>query len=226
MLSCTGTCDIDAPITPLTEDLKWFMRSAEHRAAALQAYGLASRRLEEKVGMGVPASWAVVLDIDETTLNNGAYQKSRADLGVGFSPASWTAWVNKKAAPAIDGVVQFTTEVHQLGGKVVLVSNRKAAVECPLTEDNLHAVGVSYDAILCQDGPSDKNPRFAAVANGTAAPGLPPLEVEMFVGDNIQDFPGLTQDIRKQDASAFAAFGDRFIVIPNPMYGSFDKNVD
>ena len=50
------------------------------------------------------------------------------------------------------------------------------------------------------------------------------MTVEMYVGDNIQDFPHLTQDIRSQDVGAFDAFGDSFILLPNPMYGSFDKN--
>ena len=45
-----------------------------------------------------------------------------------------------------------------------------------------------------------------------------------FVGDNIQDFPGLSQAIRKQGDEAFADFGARFFVLPNPMYGSWEKN--
>ena len=175
---------------------------------------------------GVAHPGQLRLDVDETILDNSQYQQSRLDLGVGFSPASWTAWVNQKAARAIDGAAAFTQEVESLGGKVVLVTNRKDVVECPQTQDNLHAVGVVFDAILCQTGPSDKNPRFDAVAAGTAVPGLAAVNVVMFVGDNIQDFPLTTQDIRKQPDSAFAAFGDRFIIIPNPMYGSWEKNAD
>lgn len=48
----------------------------------------------------------------------------------------------------------------------------------------------------------------------------------MYVGDNIRDFPALTQEIRKQPDSAFAKFGDTFIMLPNPMYESWEKNVD
>ena len=59
---------------------------------------------------------------------------------------------------------------------------------------------------------SASNPknRFESIERGTARPGLPPLEIELWVGDNIQDFPNLTQDIRKQPDSAFAKFGDDF----------------
>ena len=44
------------------------------------------------------------------------------------------------------------------------------------------------------------------------------------VGDNVQDFPGLSQAIRKEGDEAFAPFGARFFVLPNPMYGSWDRN--
>ena len=224
-LTCDGACDSPAPIQPIDEGLKWYRRSAERRADTIQAYRLATARLDAKIAGGLPTAWSVVLDIDETTLNNSAYQQSRLDLGVGFTPGSWTAWVNKKAATALDGVVAFTAAVKAAGGTVVLVTNRMAMTECPQTQDNLHAVGVSYDAILCKTTTSDKNPRFQSIEAGTA-PGLPALKTILYVGDNIQDFPMLTQAIRTQSDAAFARFGEDFIHVPNPMYGSFDANLD
>jgi 5'-nucleotidase (lipoprotein e(P4) family) len=229
-LACTGTCTSAAPILPIDEGLKWYRRSAERRADTFQAYKWATRSLSEKVQTGGPASWAVVLDVDETTLNNSAYQQARLDLGVGYSPGTWDAWVNAKEATAIDGVVDFTAAAKALGGKVVLVTNRTAS-QCPATEVNLKAVGVTYDAILCMaatNPTTDKNPRFQAIeAGSTGDPNLPSsLSVLMYVGDAIGDFPQLTEDIRKQDASAFDRFGEDFIHLPNPMYGAFDKNTD
>jgi predicted secreted acid phosphatase len=80
--------------------------------------------------------------------------------------------------------------------------------------------------MLCKPdgGPSDKGPRFEAVARGTTPLGLPPLEVVAFLGDNIRDFPGQSQAIRKENDEAFASFGARFFVLPNPMYGSWEAN--
>jgi predicted secreted acid phosphatase len=80
--------------------------------------------------------------------------------------------------------------------------------------------------VLCKTDPSNsyKDVRFEAVAAGRAPSPLPPLRVVMWVGDNIQDFPRLRQDIRTASDSAFAEFGDRFIVLPNPMYGSWERN--
>jgi 5'-nucleotidase (lipoprotein e(P4) family) len=224
-LACEGTCDSPLPIdTDL--GLRWYRRSAERRALAVQAYALATARLEAKVSAGISGAWGVVLDIDETTLNNSTYQQERMDLGLGFSPASWTAWVNRRAATPLDGAAPFIARIKQLGGKVVFVSNRTAATECAATEDNLAAHGISYDGIFCKTDTSDKNPRFTAITNGTASSSLPALKIVMFVGDNILDYPLLSQDLRKQPASAYARFGDDFVVLPNSMYGSWEKNAD
>src|SRR5687767_5219294 len=224
-LACTGTCDSPLPVdTDL--GLKWYRRAAERRALSVQAYSIAIDKLQAKVSAGITGPWGVVLDIDETTLNNSLYQQERMELGLGYSPASWTAWVDRKAATPLDGAADFIHSVKQLGGKVAFVTNRLGATECTQTEANLQAQSIPYDAILCKTSTSDKNPRFAALEAGTATTGLPALKLILFVGDNIQDFPLLTQDIRKQPVSAFAKFGEDFILLPNSMYGSWEKNTD
>jgi 5'-nucleotidase (lipoprotein e(P4) family) len=225
-LSCTGICETELPVAPLGLDIKWFRRAAERKALSLQAYNQASAKLESKAA-AQSGPWAVVLDIDETTLDNSAYQLRRAELGLGFSQATWTAWVNERAATPLPGALAFTQKVKQLGGKVVFVSNRLLAGECAPTEDNLQAQGFAYDGILCKSGASEKNTRFDSITNGTSGiAGLPAMPTLMYMGDNIQDFPLLTQDVRKQPDSAFAKFGDSFWLLPNPMYGSWEKNVD
>jgi len=222
--TCNGTCESALPVdTDL--GLKWYRRSAERRALASQAYRIATEKLEAKAP-GQTGAWGVVLDIDETTLNNSTYQQERMDLGLGYSPGSWTAWVDRKAATPLDGVVDFTKRVKALGGKVVFVSNRMQATECAQTADNLDTAQIPHDAMLCKTDTSDKNVRFTAVTNGTAPSTLPAMKILMFVGDNILDFPMLTQDIRKGPASGFAKFGEEFFLLPNSMYGSWEKNAD
>jgi predicted secreted acid phosphatase len=95
---------------------------------------------------------------------------------------------------------------------------------CDPTRSNLQRIGLNVDLVLCRRGASDKNPRFESVRAGTAGGGLPALDVLQWVGDNIQDFPNLTQRAREQGAAAFALFGDRYFILPNPMYGSFERN--
>ncbi len=61
------------------------------------------------------------------------------------------------------------------------------------------------------------------VEDGTAAQGLPPLDIVMWLGDNIHDFPELDQELRDEPEAAFERFGIEYSVLPNPMYGSWDN---
>jgi 5'-nucleotidase (lipoprotein e(P4) family) len=205
----------------LPNDVKWVRSSAEYRALARQTYALAGERLPE-LTRGLPAhSWAVILDADETVLDNSEYQRRLAVAHAPYDSKSWTAWVNERAAPAVPGALEFTRLVHSLGGRVAIVTNRSMA-ECDATRENLRSIGIEADVVLCQPvGEGNKNPRFQRVQGGTAAPGLPALTVVEWLGDNIQDFPSLTQAVRT-DFTALGQFGKRFFVLPNPMYGSWE----
>lgn len=206
----------------LPNDVRWFRNSAEYRALTREVYLAAGDRLPE-LSRGLAAStWAVILDADETVLDNSEYQRRRAMLDSGFTDPTWTAWVNERAAVAVPGAVDFTKRVHSLGGRVVIVTNRTLDV-CDATRANLKSIGVDADMVLCQGpGESNKNPRFERVQNGTAVSGVPALKVVAWVGDNIQDFPGMTQAARN-DPAALAEFGKRYFVLPNPMYGSWQQ---
>jgi len=204
----------------LPAEIRWFRNSAEYRALTRQAYSIAAERLPE-LSRGLPAqTWAVILDADETVLDNSEYQRRRAVLDSNYTEASWADWVNEKAAPAVPGAPEFTRAVHAMGGRVVIVTNRADSL-CAASRANLQTAGIETDLVLCQaPGQSDKNPRFQRVQNGTAAAGIPPLTVVAWVGDNILDFPGMSQASRN-DTRALDAFGKKFFVLPNPMYGSW-----
>jgi len=209
-----------APVMP--DSVHWVRNSAEYRAAALQAYRLAYQRLALKVAQKSAGTWAVILDCDETVLNNSQYQKERAAIGQGFSPDSWDEWVRRKAATAVPGAVAFSNIVFELGGYVVVVTNRNDA-QCDATRANLDQLAFGYDAVLCQTDKSDKNPRFQQVAAGQAG-AVPAVSVEMYVGDQVTDFPALNQDLRLGTDEDFDDFGKSLILIPNPMYGGWTAN--
>ena len=197
--------------------------SAEHRALFLQVYRGATAYVEREAAGRAAGSWAVILDADETVIDNSLYQLERAESGKTYDRESWRAWIARREATPLPGAGAFLARVRALGGRIVIVTNRNQS-ECADTEAVFAAHGLPWDAMLCKpDGtPSDKTSRFAAVAAGTTAAGLPPLEIVAFVGDNIQDFPRLTQAVRQQGDEAFAAFGARYFVLPNPMYGSWN----
>lgn len=204
-------------------DLRWFRTSAEYRALARQAYHVAEERMPELSRGLASGAWGVILDADETVLDNSEYQRRRFTLDSNYTDASWTAWVNERAAATVPGALELTRRVHALGGRVVIVTNRAEAV-CGPTRENLRANGIVADLVLCQPpGESDKNPRFRRVQSGTAAPGFAALTIVAWFGDNILDFPGLSQASR-QDSRALAEFGARYFILPNPMYGSWSQN--
>lgn len=213
-----------APAAPAArKDIRWFRASAEYRGIALETYRNAGDHLAENARGLANGSWAVILDADETTLDNSLHERELADRNETYTEAGWAGWVRRRAATAIPGAVEFTRKVHAMGGRVAIVTNRADSL-CAQTRENLRTVGVEADMVLCKTTESsDKNPRFAMVQGGTAAPGVGALKVVEWIGDNIQDFPGLTQAVRGA-ADGYADFGVRFFLLPNPMYGSWEKN--
>lgn len=217
---------VAVPPSKVPASVRWVRNSAEYVAAAVQAYTLATRRVDIVAASRPQGGWAVSMDADETVLDNSQYQFERAVAGLTpFTAESWTEWVKRRQAKAVPGAAGFIRRVKTAGGKIVIVTNRTQA-ECADTEENFRALGLAFDAMLCKadGGPSEKEARFAAVAAGTAKEGLPPLEIVLWVGDNIQDFPEQRQAMRKATEGSFAQFGHAFIVIPNPMYGSWERN--
>jgi acid phosphatase len=211
-----------AAAKPDPDSIRWVRDSAEYVAAALQTYAIATTRVEQSATGRATGTWAVVLDADETVISNVAYQLERARAGLAFTPESWNAWVKRRESTPIPGAAAFLTRVRTLGGTIAIVTNRLQS-ECADTEAVFTRERLIYDVMLCRpDGSaSDKNPRFEAVANGTTPMGGPPLAIVAFVGDNILDFPGLSQAATQQAEGTFAGFGTKYFLLPNPMYGSW-----
>lgn len=203
--------------------LRWYRSSAEVQGIFLQTYRAATTAVEQMAAKKGAKPWGVIMDADETVLDNSMYQQMRG--GRGYSPATWETWVRSEKAIALPGSIEFVSRVHALGGKVSIVTNRESTV-CLETERNLKSVGLNVDQVLCKPtGPNDdKNPRFDAVTNGVAPSKLSAMAVVMWVGDNIKDFPGASQQIRMAGAAAYFEVGKTWFVLPNPLYGSWDKN--
>jgi len=210
----------DAPPTAI----HWVRTSAEYAALCLQVFGLAAERIAAGADKRQKGTWAVVMDADETVLDNSSYQLERHAHGEGFSKETWSAWVKRRQATAVPGAVAFTKRIRELGGLVAIVTNRTEN-DCPDTKANLEALGALHDVLLCKAdaAPGDKGPRWQAVSDGRATGR--PVEIVAYLGDNIYDFPGLTQDVRQKSETELRDFGAKFFVLPNPMYGSWESNV-
>jgi acid phosphatase len=208
------------------KNIRWVTRSAEYRADFLQTYRLATEHVERAAQGRTPGSWAVMADADETLISNVQYEIERWRTNTPHTNERWAEWVRRREATPLPGAAAFLRRVRELGGRIAVVTNRYQA-ECADTEAVFKAHDLAYDAILCRPdgGPGDKNPRFERVRSGEPF-GSGPVEIVAILGDNILDFPGQSQELRKRDDQAFADFGARLFVLPNPLYGSWERNPD
>jgi acid phosphatase len=169
---------------------------------------------------------AVVLDVDETVLDNSPYQARLVLENATYGSASWQAWCREAQAEAVPGALAFTKAAAARGVQVIYLTNRDAEVE-EATRRNLRALGFPMDPdedVLLTQGeipawaPSDKTPRREAVAEA--------YRIVLLIGDNFGDFAGEVETpIAERDdrADAFQAYwGTRWIVLPNPQYGSWE----
>ena len=212
---------------PLAQAIRWARDSAEHRALFLQVYAPPPPTSSARPRAARAGAWAVVLDADETVIDNSLYQLERERGRPAVRrPRAGTAWTQRREAVPLPGAAAFLARVRALGGRIAIVTNRTVS-RVPGHRGGLPRPRPRLRRDAVQAGRRARATRTRASRRsraGTTPAGLPPLEVVAFVGDNIHDFPGLSQAIRNQGDEAFAAFGTRFFALPNPMYGSWEKN--
>ena len=133
----------------------------------LQTYRAVTAHVEAQAASRARGTWAVSLDADETVISNLQYQIAQGAQGMKFASDTWNAWVQRREATPLPGAGVFLARVRALGGRIAIVTNRLGS-ECADTEAVFQAHALAYDVMLCRpDGtPSDKNPRFAAIASG------------------------------------------------------------
>lgn len=173
----------------------WVAHSPEWAAEAEAVYTEATAYIDSIEGDLPDGSWAVILDLDETVMNNVAYQISRDLSGESYTPESWHAWTQEEAATLVPGAAEFIRHVNAAGGHIAFVTNRADADQLA-TENNLLDLGLTrpddFRVLLTRarpDGPSSKDGRYALVPVMLAAQGYPDVEVIAYVGDNKHDQP-------------------------------------
>lgn len=212
--------------------LHWSRNSAERRAILEQTFTFATERLEQFAQGREPGTWGVSADADETLIDNSQFEVEIRQRGESYNSENWNEWVHRREARALPGAAAFTERVQELGGVVVVVTNRRDH-QCEATAQNIEKVGIVYDVVLCRVDDGEKEGRWDAMTEGTAAQwpgaqlyqGVDPGQVTllMWLGDNIGDFPDQDQAIRHQDG-VLSEFGYRYFVLPNPVYGSWEEN--
>ena len=212
---------------PATRELgiKYVRDSEEYAVLARQVYRVAADAVG-RARAGVTGPWAVVLDIDETTLDNSTYQVERAVYGLAYESASWNAWVLRREAPAVPGVKAFIDRVRAAGGHVAWISNREASL-AEAIRANLATVGVwGGDDRLCglkPQYPKSQRRREVVTGTGDCSWSNTPMRVLAFVGDQLGDFPAAAEMI--PGTGNDEAFGATCFLLPNPMYGDWVSRV-
>jgi 5'-nucleotidase (lipoprotein e(P4) family) len=207
--------------------IKYMRDSQEYATLSRQVYRLASEAVSRGAQENPGRPWAVVLDVDETALDNSTYQLERAAYGLPYDPASWAAWIERREAGAVPGVVDFIDLVRKAGGRVAWITNREASLTEP-TRANLEGVGLwTASDRLClqkssQHTKADRR-REVVTGEGECAWTGSPARVVVFVGDQMGDFPGPAEQIPQTGSDA--AFGRTCFLLPNSMYGGWTTGV-
>lgn len=208
--------------------VSWFQHSGEMNALYYQGFNIARQRLDEAVAVKKHAKpLAVVVDIDETMLDNSPFEVALIH-NANFKKG-WYDWTAKASAKALPGALEFTKYAESKHVEVFFITNRDDKERIP-TLQNLQKVGFAYasddhlitksDLSITTGNTSSKEGRRNKVAEDH--------EIILLIGDNLNDFSNVFED-RKQNGGKEAVeknqrlFGQKFIILPNPMYGAWEK---
>jgi acid phosphatase len=247
-LPAPRTVNLESPPNRSLDANLWMQTSAEYRACCYQAYNLARGRLIERLRDVPPHGWAkppaVVLDLDETVLDNSAFQSRLARNGLAFDERTWNDFEKNGYAQVrlVPGAKAFIDEAKRLGVRVAYITNRRQKQEYrdgTLNALELLGIEIAGRDLLGAEETSDKTDRRAEVERR--------YTVLLYLGDNLRDFlegdfrstidnarPGngsddpakLREAIEKRATAVDRCadlFGREWIILPNPAYGEWAK---
>ena len=226
----------------------WYQTSAEFKASAIQTYQTAALQLPQAIA---DKSWtalphqssnyqqlpmAIIVDIDETILDNSPTAAQSVLLNTGYDPKRWDQWVAMASAKAVPGAVSFVNKAETAGVKVLYISNRECEKRvgsndsCPQKTDtlrNLKAVGITkIDA--SQIWLKSEQKGWSSEKESRRQLAMQSYRIIMSVGDDFGDFlPNVKKNITPAQRAALvdqyqAHWGTKFFMLSNPTYGSWD----
>jgi 5'-nucleotidase (lipoprotein e(P4) family) len=92
----------------LMQSVLWYQYSGEMKALYYQAYNIAKIMLDKNLsGSNLKTKKAVVVDIDETILNNSIYEGHMIKIGTKNFQSEWKKWIEKSIADTLPGALDF-----------------------------------------------------------------------------------------------------------------------
>ena len=189
-------------IGKLKLSVKNYIESGSYATDIQKVYTQARSFIEENMKEGV--KYAVVMDIDETTLSNMEYEER---YQYGFSMKTWNEWIQEEKAKAIPAAKEFYDWGISKGITFFFVTGRKQyadSLEADPTVKNMHTEG------------------FTKYGKLYLKPSVKGLETVVYKA-------GARKEITEQGYVILASIGDQFSdlkggyaasvwKIPNPMY--------
>ena len=184
---------------------------------------------EERSGTLEGLGLAVIVDIDETVLDNTPYQARLVRDDSEFDPAAWTRWVDERAARPVPGALEFAKAANARGVTLFYISNREASMAAA-TLANLRAAGFPVASDSQYLGAGTPVPGCIAKGNSDKACRRQLVSrthrVLLMVGDQIGDFVSIASNTPQGREAAVRPYlswvGERWFVLPNPSYGSWE----
>jgi acid phosphatase len=233
----------DAPACITYENLNatlWMQTAVEYKASTTETYrdaqgallrGLADRHWTaalEQTGDFANLPPAVVLDLDETVLDNSPFEARLVASGAAWSKDSWQTWVNEENATMIPGSMDFLQFARTQHVAPIYITNRACdpTSDADPTVQQLRKlkmpVATGSDWLLCEQSGagSDKSLRRAEVARH--------YRILLMFGDQLGDFLGIPKASanlagrEKLFEDHQAMWGERWFQLPNPTYGSWE----
>jgi len=204
----------------LPNDVRWVRNSVEYKSLCHQVYSQAIYKLEKKVKHNKFSlnthknNYAVIMDLDETVLDNSDYQVDLFDKNQTFNMDSWAKWVEKEEAKLVPGVQKYINHLRKNNIQIIFISNRMHA-RLKSTKNNMKKLGIfsEHDIYLLRKDKSDKkqirrNEVFSTTGRMNE---FNEFTVIQYLGDAMGDF----------NSKKYDRFGVDQFILPNPMYGKW-----
>jgi acid phosphatase len=217
----------------------WVQTGAEFRAAALATFAAATRSLDaaladpswnvEENGPSDPSQPpAIIVDSDDTVFDNSRYQARVLKAGTTYDQDSWNAWVAEASTDAVPGAAAFLAHAKARGVTVFYVTNREAKEE-PGTRQRIANLGFPLDPNVDTVLTRGEKPEWTSDKTGRREFVAASYRVLLLAGDDLNDFANARDksvaDRYKIVADHESWWGTKWFLVPNPMYGSWERAV-
>ena len=213
--------------------------STEFAANNIQTFNNASKALDmalkdktwtaalEQKDNFVSKDPAIIVDVDETVLDNSSFQSRTILSGLSY-PNGWAKWVNESKATAVEDVYEFLHYADESNVKIFYVTNRLESFREP-TIRNLKSLGLPFDdninsLIMREDEDvRDKTKRRKNIAEN--------YRIVLLLGDQLTDFISTKEAYvfhsdRKKLANKYSdMWGSKWFMITNPTYGRWELSI-